>query len=244
MQTINNSCHTCASSPNDEAQGKAQDNQDSLAQLDINQLDKIETYEMIKAVKATVTAFAKRTENQAEVVRVLNEPDEAGVSLIHYLTALDYPELIKFVHSYGADINLKARDSNFSPLVIAAAKGQDNLVRTLMSLGAKILNRSRTPELDAKRKTAKRKADSELPFTLLTNASIIKKSEGNSRLFQSHNYLRHPSNLNDNRSEEYDEEDDLRSQDSSVVDFAIQNDHVDILEILVRELSLQDAVKG
>jgi len=235
LQTINNSCHTCTSSPNNEAQGKAQDNQDSLAQLDINQLDKIETYEMIKAVKATVTAFAKRTENQAEVVRVLNEPDEAGVSLIHYLTALDYPELIKFVHSYGADINLKARDSNFSPLVIAAAKGQDNLVRTLMSLGAKILNRSRTPEPDAKRKTAKRKADSELPFTLLTNASIIKKSEGNSR---------HPSNLNDNRSEEYDEEDDLRSQNSSVVDFAIQNDHVDILEILVRELSLQDAVKG
>ena len=190
---------------------------------------------MIKAVKATVTAFAKRTENKAEVARVLNEPDEAGVSLIHYLTALDYPELIKFVHSYGADINLKAKDSNFTPLVIAAAKGQDNLVRTLMSLGARILHRPRTPEPDGKRKTARRKADSELPFTLLANASAIKKSEGNSG---------HPLHHNDNYSEEYDEEDDLRSQNSSVVDFAIQNDHVDILEILVRELSLQDAVKG
>ena len=79
------------------------------------------------------------------MVQVLNESDEHGASLIHYFTALDYPELIEFMHSQGADINLKAKDSNFSPLVIAAAKGLDKSVRILMKLGAKILNKSHIP---------------------------------------------------------------------------------------------------
>ena len=140
----------------------------------MSQLDTLETCEMIKAVKATIAAFAERKGSREEVARVLDAPDEQGASLVHYLTALDYSELIEFVHSYGANINLKARDSNFSPLVIAAAKGLDKSVRTLMHLGAEILQRSRTPEPD-KRKTfsAKRGNESEVPFPQLANASII-----------------------------------------------------------------------
>ena len=105
----------------------------------MSELDTLETNEMVKAVKATILAFAERRGSREEVARVLDAPDDQGVSLIHYLTALDYSELIEFVHSYGANINLKPKDSNFSPLVIAAAKGLYKSVRTLMHLGAEIL---------------------------------------------------------------------------------------------------------
>ena len=66
----------------------------------------------------------------------------------------------------------------------------------------------------------------------MQNTSIVKESEGNNR---------HP--LTDNSSEEYaDEVDDLRSHNSSVVDFALQNG-VEALEFIVREMSLQNSMR-
>jgi hypothetical protein len=68
--------------------------------------------------------------------RLLDSPDSDGVSLMHYFTALDQPEMLVFLHGMGASVNLKVGDSNFSPLVIAAARGFDSTVLCLMKLGA------------------------------------------------------------------------------------------------------------
>ena len=117
-------------------------------------------------------------------------------------------------------------DSNFSPLVIAAAKGLYKSVRTLMHLGAEILQRSRTPEPDKRKNSAKRRNEvqAEAPFPLLQNASVIQKSDGNRK---------HPPNGASSEESSDSEVDDLRSHNSSVVDFAIQNDHFDIVELLI-----------
>ena len=63
--------------------------------------------------------------------------------MIHYLAALGQSELIKFVSNLGADLNLKARGSNYSPLVIAAARGHDETVRVLLDRKADLLYQSR-----------------------------------------------------------------------------------------------------
>jgi len=55
------------------------------------------------------------------------------------VTVLDYPELIQVLYKNGVNMNLKARNSNLTPLIIAAARGFDRCVTRLMSCGAKIL---------------------------------------------------------------------------------------------------------
>lgn len=66
---------------------------------------------------------------------MINEIDAEGGALIHYITALDYYELLNLLHENGADLNLKSKE-NLTPLVIAAAKGCEKSVKKLIRLGA------------------------------------------------------------------------------------------------------------
>lgn len=70
-----------------------------------------------------------------EVVKILNEADEQGATLIHYVTALDYHELIVLLQEHGSDINAKT-GNNITPLVIAAANNFEKSVKKLIRLGA------------------------------------------------------------------------------------------------------------
>lgn len=73
--------------------------------------------------------------NNEERLSLINELDPNGGALIHYITALNYYEIIPLLHEHGADINIQS-SSGITPLVIAAAKGFEKCVKKLMRLGA------------------------------------------------------------------------------------------------------------
>ena len=103
------------------------------------------------------------------------------MSLIHYFAALDYADAIEFIYSHGANVNLKAKDSNLTPLVIAAARGHDKTVRTLMNLGAEILQKLISPESESKKgNSSSRRRENDLSFPSLPNTSIIQRRNSGS----------------------------------------------------------------
>jgi len=67
---------------------------------------------------------------------MLNTPDEHGASLIHYLTALNENEIVEILCKYGVDKDLKVAQTNFNPLMIAAARNLEQIFNTLQSYGA------------------------------------------------------------------------------------------------------------
>ena len=86
-------------------------------------------------------ALKQRCTDEEEFRILINELDDSGVSLIHYVAALDYSDMVGFLHEMGANLNIKAFGTNYSPLVIAAARGYDLTVRNLMKHGAHILQK-------------------------------------------------------------------------------------------------------
>ena len=71
---------------------------------------------------------------------LINSVDSNGATLLHYVTALNYYELIPLLHENGADINIKTTRSSLTPLMVAAAKGHEKSVKKLMRLGAVFWN--------------------------------------------------------------------------------------------------------
>ena len=90
---------------------------------------------MVFTVKKVLEAFA--AVNDDETIKYeLDQLDIYGVSLIHYFTVLDYHELIQLIVTHGANPNIKAKGSFYTPLIIAAARGYDHSVKVLIELGA------------------------------------------------------------------------------------------------------------
>lgn len=87
----------------------------------------------------------KEKMSSEERINILNEQDQNGACFIHYVTALNYYEMITLLHDNGADINLLTK-SGLSPIVIAAAKGHEKSVKRLMRLGAVFGQASQTLE--------------------------------------------------------------------------------------------------
>lgn len=77
--------------------------------------------------------------SKEEIAQILNEVDESGATLIHYVTALDYHELINILYANGCDINAKITN-NITPLVIAVANNFIKSVKQLIRLGATFWN--------------------------------------------------------------------------------------------------------
>jgi hypothetical protein len=97
-----------------------------------------------KCMMETVSQIIKRfcggeRRIPSEIACELNMPDCDGISLVHYFAVLDYHELIEMIATYGANINLKAKGTNLTPLIIAASRGFDKSIRCLINLGAQIM---------------------------------------------------------------------------------------------------------
>ena len=84
--------------------------------------------------------------NTEEIAAWLNTPDEHGVCLIHLLTALNQHELVVLTIKHGAEVNKKVENTSYSPLIISAARGFDPMSRTLIKLGAKLVEPSPVKE--------------------------------------------------------------------------------------------------
>lgn len=63
---------------------------------------------MIDSATKILQQFASSQTEKEIVNRELDKPDVYGVSLIHYLTTLDYFELIEVIAELRADVNIKA----------------------------------------------------------------------------------------------------------------------------------------
>lgn len=106
--------------------------------------DMLETLnrEFVKRVLVKILERMKNEMSESERKNLLNQFDPNGATLLHYVTALNYYELIPVLHEYGADINIKSALNQLSPLMIAAAKGHEKGVKKLMRLGAVFWNDS------------------------------------------------------------------------------------------------------
>ena len=178
---------------------------------------------MSNAIRSTIGTLIERLCSSLEVSRMLDSLDDRGISLIHYFAALDYADGVEFLHKYGANVNIKAQGTNITPLVIAAARGHEKTVRVLMPLVYKPIIIDKESK---KINNSARKREIEASFTSLPNSIIVQK--------------RNSENCSDVSS------DDLYGNISSLnssVNAAIQNDQIDIVELIVRELSLNNAMR-
>ena len=91
--------------------------------------------EFIKRVLTKILEKIKEEITNEEATKLINEIDEYGASLLHYVTAINYYELIPILHEAGADLNIKT-SNNLTPLIIAAAKGHEKSLKKLIRLGA------------------------------------------------------------------------------------------------------------
>jgi len=73
--------------------------------------------------KILVRMKANLTENR--ISEILNQTDNRGASLMHYFAALNMPKQIQLLYKYGADVNVKCTTTNYTPLIIAAARGNE-----------------------------------------------------------------------------------------------------------------------
>jgi len=58
---------------------------------------------MVKLIESLAEKF-----DSQETVSYLNEYDEHGMALIHYLAQVNYHEAIKFIIEHGANVNLRS----------------------------------------------------------------------------------------------------------------------------------------
>mmetsp|Transcript_28663 Transcript_28663/g.27663 ORF Transcript_28663/g.27663 Transcript_28663/m.27663 type:complete len:202 (-) Transcript_28663:274-879(-) len=91
--------------------------------------------ELIQRVLLKILKRMKEEMSEDERKELLNERDENGVALIHYITTMDYCDLIEPLAKSGADINVKTL-CGLTPLIIAAAKGLEKCVKRLIRSGA------------------------------------------------------------------------------------------------------------
>jgi ankyrin repeat protein len=72
-----------------------------------------------------------------DVAAELNELDKHGNALIHYFAHLNYFEAIKLIAENGANVNILSTTQQY-PLLIAAAKGHDSTVSTVIRCGGNL----------------------------------------------------------------------------------------------------------
>lgn len=87
--------------------------------------------------------ITKRFEDQhlavSEIGALIDSPNALGFSLVHYFSAVNYHEAIKFIASKGANVNLESKnDRKVCPLMIAVTKNHERSVQALMQCGATI----------------------------------------------------------------------------------------------------------
>lgn len=149
-------------------------------------------------------------------VKELDAQDSDGISLIHYFAALDNSEAIKVLAQRGCSINPCIKGTDITPLKISAARGYEGSVKTLINFGAQILAD----------KSEKKQSKKSLEFQ-------EQKEKLDREFRESRGYGSSVDSM----------EFDSQSRGSSAVDFALQNNHNDIVECLLRELTLRSVVE-
>ena len=79
--------------------------EEKVASSMLKTLDESETSQIYEAME-NIIAHLSRTMRKEHVAEILDSPDEAGISLIHYVTALDLHNVIELVAKHGASLNL------------------------------------------------------------------------------------------------------------------------------------------
>lgn len=95
-----------------------------MENLDTNMLETLNKEFIIRVMTKTLQRMKVEIQEE-ERLQLINQLDEYGGSLLHYVTALNYYELIQVLVENGANINIQSSTNNITPLVIAAAKGHE-----------------------------------------------------------------------------------------------------------------------
>jgi ankyrin repeat protein len=97
--------------------------------------------EYIKRLLKTILEKLKSKFSE-QMLELVDSFDENGCALVHYVTALNYHELIPILNEYGANMSLKtfSKIDQLTPLMIAAAKGHEKTVKKLMRVGASLFH--------------------------------------------------------------------------------------------------------
>jgi hypothetical protein len=79
----------------------------------------------------------------SQIERMLNsEPhladmkDKRGVSGLHYAVANDHAEAVELIASYCKTVDMVEEEKNFTPLLLAATKGNARITKLLLDKGA------------------------------------------------------------------------------------------------------------
>ena len=154
LQYLNSRCENCshkeqqqdADIEDGEILSSDEDGQFSFDSAHQEQdLSRLEADQFTLGVQNTLKHLENSFKSE-EIAAWLNTPDEHGVCLIHLLTALNQHELVALIIKHGAEINKKVDNTNYTPLIISAAHGFDPMSRTLIKLGAKLVEPSPVKE--------------------------------------------------------------------------------------------------
>lgn len=104
--------------------------------------------EFIKRVLQKILNRLREKFSEIDRKQLINDFDQDGNTILHYVTALNYYELIPLLYENGADLNVKSSKNNLTPLMVAAAKGYEKSVKKLMRLGAVFWNENNLQSID------------------------------------------------------------------------------------------------
>ena len=173
-----------------------------------------------------------------ERMALINGLDQYGAALLHYITALDYSELISILYEHGADLNVQSKDQ-LTPLVIAAAKGHEKSVKKLIRLGAVFWNQSADDSF-----LSQQNKEGLLPEMLSSSDDDFSGSEyldmdelsfENSKLQQNKSFARSQKSFVSINGG--------KSRDEEAIEIALKNNNFSIVELLLRDMTLKNAVR-
>lgn len=200
---------------NNQAQSeKVTVNFDQLKHLDIKILEKINRSYFIRVTRLVFNKM-RVIYGKERSSRVLNRRDKDGFSIIHYVVCLDYFELIPDLHSLGADLSLPT----WMP-----GKQKENMI-PIVIWSAKGYQKTLNALLQYV--AIPYNAD-EKEVRLNWTKSILEDEREN-----------RPDNLNHSENSDSDEED----KSEGPLEAAFNNKQHEILEILLRDMTLQKALK-
>ena len=211
--------HSCQNSSSSKSQKERPNiNFEQLKHLDIQILEKINRGYFIRVIRLIfnkmMNIFGKE-----KSARMINKRDPHGLSIVHYIVCLDYYELIHDLYEAGADLSLPTlipgkKWDDMIPIVICSAKGFENTLSELLKYVP-------TPY------TVKEK-EKRLEWSLLAPETRVQNSKPLSQGSVEH----HDS----------DSDEEAKSIDGPF-EVAFNNNHHEILEILLREMTLQKALR-
>ena len=193
-------------------------NFEQLKHLDFQILEKINRGYFIRVIRLIFNKMMNIYSKERSA-RIINQRDSHGLSIVHYVVCLDYFELIHDLYEIGVDLSLLTlipgkKWDDMIPIVICSAKGFENTLSELL----KYIPTSYTIKEIEKR---------------LESTSLVPNS-------QSHNNIHLTQGSVENH--EFDSDEEIKSIEGPF-EAAFNNNRDEILEILLREMTLRNSLK-